>query len=135
MIKVQVTVNAPIQQVWESYNNPSEIQKWNFASEDWYCPHAESDFVVGGRFSSTMSAKDNSFSFDFSGHFTEIIPDEKLAYHIEDGRNVVVLFSTIGKETHIDCSFEPEHENPEALQQEGWQAILNNFKSYVENKS
>jgi hypothetical protein len=28
--------------------------------------------------------------------------------------------------------FEPETQNPEALQQQGWQAILNNFKSYLE---
>jgi hypothetical protein len=28
--------------------------------------------------------------------------------------------------------FEPETENPVELQREGWQAILNNFKKYVE---
>lgn len=30
-------------------------------------------------------------------------------------------------------SFDPETENSEELQQQGWQAILNNFKKYVES--
>jgi hypothetical protein len=29
--------------------------------------------------------------------------------------------------------FEPEAENPEKQQQEGWQAYLDNFKKYVES--
>lgn len=34
--------------------------------------------------------------------------------------------------THILWEFEPETENPEALQQQGWQAILTHFKAYLE---
>lgn len=133
MVTIKTTVNAPIEEVWEKYNNPADIQKWNHASDDWYCPHAESEFIVGGKFFYKMAAKDNSFSFDFSGHFTEIIPEQKLAYRIEDGRNVEVLFSSIGETTTVVCSFEPESENPPEFQQEGWQAILDNFKGYLEN--
>ena len=33
--------------------------------------------------------------------------------------------------THILWLSEPQSVNPEALQQQGWQAILNNFKSYL----
>ena len=29
-------------------------------------------------------------------------------------------------------TFDPEHENPEEMQRAGWQAILENFKKYVE---
>jgi hypothetical protein len=29
-------------------------------------------------------------------------------------------------------TFEPENQNPLEMQQQGWQAILNNFKKYVE---
>jgi len=31
--------------------------------------------------------------------------------------------------------FEPEQQNSEALQQQGWQAILNHFKKYLEHSS
>jgi hypothetical protein len=32
----------------------------------------------------------------------------------------------------VDWKFDPESENPVELQQQGWQAILHNFKTYVE---
>ena len=35
-------------------------------------------------------------------------------------------------ETEIKISFDAENENSHELQQAGWQAILNNFKSYTE---
>ena len=35
-------------------------------------------------------------------------------------------------QTAIKITFEPETENPINLQQQGWQLILNNFKSYTE---
>ncbi|MFM7594644.1 MAG: hypothetical protein ACKO4Y_00540 [Flavobacteriales bacterium] len=34
--------------------------------------------------------------------------------------------------THIIWEFEPENQNPVELQQQGWQSILNNFKTYLE---
>jgi len=38
-------------------------------------------------------------------------------------------------EGHVKLStnFEPENHNPLTLQKMGWQAILNNFKKYVES--
>ena len=30
-------------------------------------------------------------------------------------------------------TFDPENENPDEMQKNGWQAILNNFKKHVEN--
>jgi hypothetical protein len=35
--------------------------------------------------------------------------------------------------TEITVSFDPETEHPVEMQQQGWQAILNNFKSYTES--
>ena len=34
--------------------------------------------------------------------------------------------------THIVWKFQPETQNPEALQQQGWQAVLTHFKAYLE---
>jgi hypothetical protein len=49
-----------------------------------------------------------------------------------DKRKVKVNFETIEGATKVVVVFEPETENPVELQREGWQAILNNFKKYVE---
>lgn len=134
MIHIQTNINAPLEEVWETFNNPKDIQQWNQASPDWHCPKAESEFIVGGHFSYTMAAKDGSFSFDFGGRFTEIIPEKKLSYEIEDGRKVEVLFSGEDGDVRIDEYFEPETQNPQEMQQQGWQAILDSFKNYVEGK-
>lgn len=133
MITVQTDIKAPLEFVWEKYNNPADIQKWNHATPDWHCPKAESEFIVGGHFSYTMAAKDGSFSFDFAGRFVEIEPEKKLIYEIADGRKVEVFFSDEEDHVHLLQSFEPESQNPEEMQRGGWQAILDNFKQYVES--
>ena len=134
-ITVETTVNAPIDRVWEYWNEPEHITKWAFASDDWHCPAAENDLRKGGSFSSTMAAKDGSFSFDFGGVYDDIEVDEYIAYTIGDGRKVTVKFSSEdGKTTHIVETFEAEGTNPVEMQQAGWQAILNNFKKYTEGK-
>jgi uncharacterized protein YndB with AHSA1/START domain len=48
IITVQTTVNAPVEEVWELWNNPRDVEKWNNASDDWHTPHAENDLRVGG---------------------------------------------------------------------------------------
>lgn len=70
---------------------------------------------------------------DFSGTYTDIQPTQLIAYEIEDGRTVEIVFSINGNETEIKESFEAENTNPIEMQKEGWQAIINNFKKYVES--
>lgn len=132
-ITIEAMVNIPAEKVWDLWNHPDHIVNWNFASDDWQCPWAKSDLKVGGAFSSRMQAKDGSMGFEFSGKFTEVVPNEKLAYQLEDGRQVKILFEEIGDATHITEKFEPETQNSMEMQEQGWQAILNNFKQYAEN--
>lgn len=132
-IIVESPINEPVEKVWEAYTNPKHIVKWNYASPDWKCPRAENDVREGGGFSSRMEAKDGSAGFDFTGTYTHVVPLEKIAYTMGDGRMATVEFVPIGNSTHLKISFDPEHENPIELQQQGWQAILMNFKEYVEN--
>ncbi len=54
---------------------------------------------------------------------------------MDDGWRVSVHFSEVEAGTHVVESFEAESMNPAELQQQGWQAILDNFKKYVEGKS
>lgn len=131
-IIVTTEINAPLEKVWEHWTNPQYIVKWNFASDDWYCPKAESDLIVGGQLKSTMSAKDGSFSFDFIGIYTKIEPMSQLDYTIEDGREVSIVFRQEGNKIIVTESFEAEILNPRDMQYYGWKAILENFKKHVE---
>jgi uncharacterized protein YndB with AHSA1/START domain len=51
---------------------------------------------------------------------------------MDDNRKVRVTFSSEGSATRLTEIFEAESENSVELQRSGWQAILDNFKKYVE---
>jgi uncharacterized protein YndB with AHSA1/START domain len=131
-ITVQTTVAANIQKVWEYWTAPQHIVNWNFASEDWHCPHAENDARTGGKFSSTMASKDGNMSFEFEGTYDEVIDQQRIAYTLPDGRQVTVSFEDLGGQTNVTESFDAESSHSEEMQRDGWQAILDNFKKYVE---
>ena len=57
-----------------------------------------------------------------------------ISYNLDDGRKVAITFSSAGNATIISETFEAEDTNSVELQQSGWQAILDNFKSYTETK-
>ena len=138
-IKIETTIQADIQKVWEHWNKPESIKGWAFASDAWECPYAENDLRVGGRFLTRMSAKDGSSYFDFTGMYTEIIKYKKIAYIMDKadgeskGRECEIVFTDMGNSiTKIEEEFDPEEENSEELQRAGWLGILENFKKFVE---
>lgn len=132
LITVSTIVQAPRERVWERWTRPEHITQWCFASADWHAPRAENDPRVGGRFVTVMAARDGSAEFDFNGTYTEVLPQERLAYTIEGGRKVTVTFTDKDGGTEVTEVFEAETLNTEDRQQAGWQAILENFKKYVE---
>ena len=132
-VTIQADVNAPVEKVWNYWNEPQHIMKWNQASDDWHSPASRNDLRVGGEFSTTMAAKDGSFSFDFGGVYTAVDEHKKIAYTMGDGRKVVNTFTSNGNQTRIESTFEAESQNPVEMQRDGWQAILNSFKKYTEN--
>lgn len=131
-ITVRTSISAPIEKVWACWTEPKHITHWTFASDDWCSPRAESDLTVGGKFLTRMEAKDGSAGFDFNGVYTEVVENEKISYTIEGGRQVSIIFTQEGELTSVAESFDPETENPLEMQRAGWQAILDNFKKYVE---
>ena len=132
MITIQNTINASIDKIWDFWTLPEHITKWSFASPDWHTPHAENDLREGGKFSSTMAAKDGSMSFDFGGEYTLVEKNKAIEYVLGDGRKVEISFTETPNGVKIIQSFDPETQNPEEMQRGGWQAILDNFKSYAE---
>ena len=131
-ITVQTTVNAPVSKVWESWTAPKHITKWCQASDDWHAPKAENDLRAGGKFSTTMAAKDGSVSFDFGGTYSTVKTNSLIEYVIEDGRKVKIVFESLGDKTRVTETFDPEHTNSIELQRGGWQSILDSFKKYTE---
>lgn len=132
-ITVATTVQAAVDKVWACWTEPEHIKTWNSASDDWHTPIAENDLRVGGKFLSRMEARDGSFGFDFGGIYDEVVLHEKIAYTMADGRKVDISFISQGNETKIVETFDPESSNPIEMQQEGWQAIMDNFKKYAES--
>ena len=132
-IEVRQTVQIPPADAWHCWTDPEHIVHWNFASPDWHCPHATNDLTVGCSFSYRMEAKDGSFGFDFWGTYTRVEPKKRLESTLGDGRTLSVDFIDRNGQTEVVERFEPEGENPEEMQQQGWQAILDNFKLYAES--
>ncbi len=132
VITVATTVGAPPERVWELFTGPLHVIHWNNASDDWQTSYAENDLRSGGAFLYRMEASDGSEGFDFTGRYSEVIPGKSIAYTMTDGRNVLISFSKTAGGTQITESFETEDQNSAELQKEGWQAILDNFRKYVE---
>lgn len=131
-ILIHAIVLADIEKVWDYYTRPEHITKWNFASDDWQCPHASNDMRVGGKYLARMEAKDGSFGFDFEAVYEQIIVGERFSYTMPDGREVQVTFKDADGKTEVSINFDAETENSIELQRQGWQAILDNFKKYTE---
>ena len=133
-LQVQTTIQASIATVWKNWTTPSAIVKWNTASDDWHTTRAENDLREGGKFLWRMEAKDGSMGFDFSGRYDEVQTNERIASTLDDDRKVTVDFRSEGNATEVTEIFETETENPIEMQRKGWQAILDNFKKYVEEE-
>ena len=131
-ITIEITVDAPIDKIWDAWSKPDHIVHWAFASDDWEASHAENDLHKGGRFKTVMGAKDQSVSFDFVGTYTEVIENKIIEYDIDDGRHVRTVFEEKPEGVKIVQTFDPEHENTAEMQRSGWTSILDNFKKYVE---
>lgn len=134
-ITIETIVNAPATKVWECWTKPEHFTQWNNASDDWHTPHATNDLRVGGKFTSRMEAKDGSFGFDFEGIYDEVKDLEVIAYHLTDARTVRVTFTAMSNQTKVTETFDAETETPIEMQRGGWQAILDNFKKYVETNA
>lgn len=132
-VTVETTINAPAAKVWDCWNKPEHVTKWNAASPDWHCPSATSDLREGGMFTARMEAKDGSMGFDFGGTYTKVVPAKALSYTMGDGRMVDVTFEEKAGKTRIMETFDAETQNPVEMQRQGWQSILNNFKAYAES--
>jgi len=134
-ITVGAIINASVAKVWNAWNAPADIVKWNTPDPSWHCPSSENDLRVNGTFKNRMEAKDGSFGFDFEGIYNNVDLHKEIAYTMPDGRKVDTLFVEEGHTTILTTTFDPETQNDPEFQKQGWQAILNNFVTYVESNN
>lgn len=131
-ITVEVVVQSSLQKVWECFTSPGHIIHWNQASDDWWTPEASCDLKEGGAFSWRMEARDGSFGFDFMGTYDLVEKPVHIRTLLGDGRKVDIRLVEEGNGVRVTEIFEAEQTNPVDMQRGGWQAILGNFKKYVE---
>lgn len=133
-MKITVSTMIPgvtLGHVWQLFNNPEHIVNWNAASADWHTTDSHVDLREGGKFCARMAARDGSMAFDFSGTYLEVIPMQYLSYRIDDDRLVEVQFAPMPNGIQVTEVFEAEQQHSPELQQQGWQAILDNFARYA----
>lgn len=65
-------------------------------------------------------------------NYDDVLTEELLMITLDDKRKMTVTFSSIGYVTEVVETFDTATENSIELQEVGWQAILDNFKRYVE---
>jgi uncharacterized protein YndB with AHSA1/START domain len=125
-------IASSIEKAWLCYTEPKHIIHWNFASDDWCCPSASNDLTVGGKYKARMEAKDGSWGFDFEGTYLKVLPQKNIVYQLADGRTIDIKFSENNGNCKIEIVFDAETENSLELQKSGWQAILDQYKKYVQ---
>jgi uncharacterized protein YndB with AHSA1/START domain len=130
-LRVEAVIAAPIAKVWHDYTSADAIKKWNAASDDWHTTRADVDLRIGGAFNFRMEARDGSMGFDFAGTYINIIVHKLIEYKFDERRAVVEL-SPVDQGILVRVTFDAEETHTLEQQQQGWQSILNRFKSYVE---
>ena len=133
-ITVETHVKADPETVWNAWTDPEDIKQWNAASDDWHTTASSVDLRVGGRMSSRMEAKDGSAGFDFTATFTKVEPQQLIEFCLNDERQARVEFIYETDGVLVREIFDADSESDPDYQRQGWQAILDNFARFVENK-
>jgi uncharacterized protein YndB with AHSA1/START domain len=94
-------------------------------------PSAQNDLRPGGKLLLVMGLKDGSFSFDFEAVYDEIRTHEFISYTLTEGRRSEIHFSGTNPVTLTE-TFEPNNEDPVAMQRDFCQAVLTSFKRHAE---
>lgn len=131
-ITVETTVKASLQTVWDAWTKPEHIELWSFADDSWAAKDAVNDLRSGGTFKTHLYAKDNSFSFDMGGTYSDVKEKELIEYDMADGRHVKIVFEEVPEGVRVTETFDPESENSPEMQRAGWQGFMDNFKKYTE---
>ena len=119
-------------------NNDSEKGRWILKKgmpEQWRLAYSYKQMNFSMRLGLTSFRHIGVFpeqapNWDFI--YDQVIAQQVLEITLGDERKMKVIFKSGNGMTEVVETFEAESENSVELQQGGWQAILDNFKKYVE---
>ncbi len=88
-----------------------------------------------------MEARDGSFGFDLTAKYTDVTPMKSMSYtlgemkeyFLDAGRVVDITFGETPEGVKITETFDAEEIHSAEQQIQGWSAILENLKKYVES--
>ena len=133
-LKVEISIDKPVELVWEYWTNTADIMLWNVPFPNWHSPKVENDVRAGGLFSFRMEAINGSEGFDHVGKYDKVIKYQLIEYTVSDNRKSIIEFVAKGNTTILTETFEPENETPIDLQRDFCESVLLNFKNHVESK-
>ena len=77
-IRVQRTLDAPRQLVWDCHTKPELVQRWMLGPSGWTMPVCVIDLTVGGRYRYVWRNVADGREFGSHGRHLEITPVERL---------------------------------------------------------
>ena len=132
-------LKAPPARVYKAFLDPAALSKW-IAPAGYTCTVHNLEPTVGGGFRMSFTEFDSGSAMGFSGHFLELVPDEKLRYtDIFDDPNlsgeIVVTVElkpvSCGTSLNITQAGIPDL-IPEEMCELGWQDSLKQLQQFVE---
>lgn len=133
-LKASKEINASVEKVWEIWNNPKDIVKWNPVSDHWETSDENNEIKEGEKFFSRKESNNESAKLDLEGTYDEVIHEDTIAYTMTNGQKVKITFNGNGDTTTVTTTFDADEKLSNEAQEKSWQEILNSLKEYVESK-
>lgn len=131
LVSVECKVNVTIERAWSLWTEVDHVVRWSLWP-GWHVPRAENDLVVGGRFFYRMEDKNTKEGFDYSGVHDDVKEFTVIRSHLEDGRTIEVSFTREDDLTKVTQTLQPKSTYSAEAQKQGWQEIMDSFKTYAE---
>lgn len=132
-LKASQEINAPVNKVWEIWNDPKAIVQWNPVSDHWETSDENNKIKEGEKFFSRKESNNDSAKLDLEGTYDKVIHEETIAYTMTNGQKVKITFEENGETTTVTTTFDADEKLSKEAQEKSWQEILNSLKDYVES--
>lgn len=135
--KSSITINAPVEEVWNALVDPNAIKQYMFGTNvvsDW---HEGSTILWKGEW--------NGRAYEDKGEILKLTPGQTLQYshysalagvpdQPENYHTVTVELSNEGKQTHVSLTQDKNAtEEERAESQKNWETMLTGLKKFVES--
>lgn len=75
-VYVERTVSAPVERVWQLWNDPESVKKW-WGSKDYTAPVVTNDLRVGGAYLLSMRSRTGEIVWN-AGSYKEVVPNTRI---------------------------------------------------------